>query len=204
MTRSSDPTSDAGHPDSEPAGQPPRFGTWESEPDPDRLPSAAQALGRPVKYIDHDGYDQEIIAASFGPSGELAYVACAAKDLGGGFFEVSTEFRIRDAASSEVASEIESYNPYFGCDVRFLEWFGTTAVLIYREKHKTYIAACSAGSTARYKSIADQWIVRGDRLGYWIYQEPQVRVLALPILDELAPMSEAEASSAGLCPDKFW
>jgi hypothetical protein len=204
MTPSSDPTFDDEDPEPEPAGERLSFGSWDAPPEPALLATAAQALGRPVKHVDPDGYDQELIAASFGPSGEIAYVTCASKDLGGGFFEVSTQFRVRDAASSEVASEIESYNPYFGCNVCFLEWFGTTAVLIYREKHETYIAVCSPGSTARYKAIADQWIVNRDRLGYWIYKEPQVRVLTLPTLDELAPMSEAEASGAGLCPDKFW
>lgn len=175
-----------------------------SEADLRRIAEAARLLGRPVKYIDGDGYHQEIVAASVpGPNGELAYVACAAKDVDG-FVDTSFTFRVREDSSREVASEIESYNPYFGCNVGFLEWFGSTAVLIYREKHETYISICTSPGPAQYRVIADQWVVNNDRLGYWSYKDTQVKRLALPQLVELETVPEAQALSEGLCPSKYW
>lgn len=156
-----------------------------------------------MKYIDADGYDQEIIAAAFGPSGEIAYVSCAAKEQSE-YVDVSFTFRLRDDSGREVSSQVASYNPYFGCDVFLLEWLGSTAILIYQEKHETYIAECSMESSARYVPITDYWIVNNDRLGFWDYKDTEVRTLELPALNELSSMSEAQALDAGLCPDKFW
>lgn len=204
MSDPNEPVFSGGRPNPELAGIPLRLRGSGSEPDPGRIVEAARILGRPVKYVDDDGYDQEIIAASdIGPNGELAYVACAAKELDE-YVAVSFEFRVRDASSREVASEIESYNPYFGCDVGFLEWFGSTAVLIYREKHDTYVSVCTSQGPAQYRAIAHQWVVNSDQLGYWKYKDTQVKRLSLPQLGELEPVSEAEALREGLCPSKQW
>lgn len=203
MSHSNGPLFDGGHPNPAMAGIPLRFSDSGANPDVARIEEAARALARPVKYIDAEGYDQEIVATAFGPGGEIAYVACAAKELAE-YVDVSFEFRLRDASANEVASEVASYNPYFGCDVRFLEWFGSTAVLIYREKHDTYIAACSMESSAQYKPIADYWIINGDRLGCREYKEKEVRIFELPTLEELGAISEAEAVAAGLCPARDW
>jgi hypothetical protein len=203
MSHSDDPIFNAGRPNPALAGIPLRFNSSGAEPDGARIEEAARVLGRPVKYVDANEYDQEIIAAAIGPAGAIAYVACTAKELAE-YVDVSFEFRLHVGSIDEVASEIASYNPYFGCDVRFLEWFGSTAVLIYREKHDTYIAECSMESAAQYKPISDYWIVNGDRLGFWKYRGTEVRIFALPTLEELEPISEAQAVIAGLCPAKHW
>jgi hypothetical protein len=156
MSHSDDPLFNAGRPNPALAGIPLRFASSGVEPDEARIAEAARILARPVKYVDADGYDQEIIAASIGPAGAIAYVACAAKELAG-YVDVSFEFRLYGGSADEVVSEIASYNPYFGCDVRFLEWLGSTAVLIYREKHNTYIAECSMKGSAQYKPISGYW-----------------------------------------------
>ena len=203
MSHSNDPLFNAGRPNPALAGIPLRFDSSGAAPNEARIEEAARALARPVKYIDDDEYDQEIIAATIRPDGVIAYVACAAKELDE-YVDVSFEFRLRGNSGGEMSSEIVSYNPYFGCDVRFLEWFGSTAVLIYREKHDTYIAECSVEGAAQYKPISDYWAINGDRLGFWKYKGAEVRIFALPSLEELAPMSEAQALSAGLCPSKHW
>ena len=203
MSHSNDPLFNAGRPNPALAGIPLRFDSSGAAPNEARVEEAARVLARPVKYVDANEYDQEIIAASISPDGAIAYVACAAKELAE-YMDVSFEFRLRGGSGGEVASEIASYNPYFGCDVRFLEWFGSTAVLIYREKHDTYIAECSLEGAAQYKPISDYWIINGDRLGFWKYKGAEVRIFALPTLEELAPMSEAQALTAGLCPTKRW
>jgi len=186
------------------AGIPLRFASSGSEPDARRIEGASRVLGRPVKYVDADGWEQEIIAATaFNTAGELAYVSCASKDQGN-FVAVSFEFRVRDADGREISSEIESYNPYFGCDVHFMEWRDSSAVLVYREKHDTYAAACTSEGPARYIKIADYWVVNVDVLGYWRYKDTDVRRLHLPDLVEFSSVSESEAKSLGVCPSKHW
>jgi hypothetical protein len=59
-------------------------------------------------------------------------------------------------------------------------------------------------SAAQYKPISDYWIVNDDLLGFWKYKGTEVRIVSLPTLEELAPMSEAQAAIAGLCPTKHW
>jgi len=85
-----------------------------------------------------------------------------------------------------------------------LEWFGNTAVLIYKEKHDTYIATGSIKEPARYVVIADQWVITGNEIGYWKYKERKIRRLRLPELMELEPLSETDAVAKNLCPEKFW
>ncbi len=175
-----------------------------SDPDPDRISEAARRLGRPIIYRDDDGYEHEIVSATpVGPNGELAYVECASKQLKK-FVAVNFKFVVREASGKELESDIKSYNPFFGCDVRFLEWSGNTAILIYKEKHSTYIANGTSKEPARYVAIADQWVISGSEIGYWRYKEHHVRRLQLPELAELEPLSEADAVAKNVCPEKYW
>jgi len=103
-----------------------------------------------------------------------------------------------------VTSEIETYNPYFGCDVQFMEWRDKSAVLVYREKHDTYVAASTSKGPARYVKIADYWAVNGDLLGYWRVKDTDVRRLLLPDLVECPNASEMEAKALGVCPLRHW
>lgn len=204
MSNSDAPLFSGGRPNPEMAGIPLRFGNSGSEPDAQLIEDAACALGRPVKYVDPEGYEQEIIAATaFNSAGELAYVSCASKDLGN-LVAVSFELRVRDANGGEVTSEIETYNPYFGCDVQFMEWRDKSAVLVYREKHDTYVAASTSKGPARYVKIADYWAVNGDLIGYWRFKDTEVRRLLLPDLVECPNVSEMEAKALGVCPLRHW
>lgn len=204
MSNSDDHLFSGGRPNPAMAGIPLRFTSSGSNPDVSRIEDASRMLGRPVKYVDEDGWEQEIIAATaLNSRDELAYVSCTSKDQGN-FVAVSFEFRVRDTNGHETISEIESYNPYFGCDVHFMEWRGKSAVLVYREKHATYVATCASGGPACYVKISDYWIVNGDVLGYWFHKDLEVRRLSLPDLAEYSSVSESEAKILGVFPSKYW
>ncbi len=193
-----------GRPNPDLAGIPLRFSTSGSPPDAERIAAAAALLKRPVHFVDGEGYEQEIIAASpIGTKGEVAYVASCAKQVRE-FVDISIVFVVYDSTGREATSEVKSYNPYFGCDVYFLEWFGEVAVLIYREKHDTYIAASTATEPAQYKVIGNEWKIEGQEIGHWKYEEVEVRRLLLPQLTGLEALSEVEARRVGLCPLKHW
>ena len=51
------------------------------KPDPARAELVAQKLGRPVRYVDGEGYEREITAAAVsGFTDSLAYVECRSQE----------------------------------------------------------------------------------------------------------------------------
>jgi hypothetical protein len=178
-------------------------------PEPERIGKAARLLGRPIAQVEPDGYDCEIIGAAISDFGELAYVESRAKDVGFNRYganqrhiDISIKVHLVKPSGRHESADIESYNPFFGCDVRFFEWVGRTAVLIYREKHWTF--ACRFGELwpPRFVKIEDNWVINGDVLGYIGYKEDAVRRLTFPELEALEPLPIAEAERAGLLPVK--
>jgi hypothetical protein len=194
-----------GQPNPDMAGIPIRGPVSGRDPATDRISEAARVLRCAVQFVDADGFEQEIIAASpVRNDGALAYVSTSAKDVGQGGIDVAIRFHVRDAQSREVSSTIESYNPYFGCDVRFLEWMDNSALLIYREKHRTYVAVSDSTAVPRYVQIADAWVIKDGVLGYWNYRATEVQRLKVPSLEPLDAISEVTAIASGLCPRKHW
>lgn len=178
-------------------------------PDVERIAEAARVLDRPVAFVDPDGFECEIIGAATSAWGDIAYVESRAKDVGFnryGFnqrqIDVSIRVHLLEAAGGHRSADIESYNPFFGCDVRFFEWIGPTAVLIYREKHSTIACGFGEAWPPRFVKIEDDWVIHGDVLGYVRYKEEVVRRLSFPELDVLEPIPLAEAARAGLTFDK--
>jgi hypothetical protein len=166
-------------------------------------------LGRPVAHVDPDGYECEIIGAAVSDSGEIAYVESRAKDVGydryganQGHIDITIRVHLVRQSGQHESADIGSYNPFFGCDVRFFEWVGPTAVLIYREKHWT--VACRFGDLwpPQFVKIEHAWVINGGILGYIGYKEEAVRCLSFPELEGLEPLPVAEAERAGLLPVK--
>jgi hypothetical protein len=180
-------------------------------PDPERIGAAAQLLGRPIALVDPDSYECEIIGAAISDSGDIAYVESRAKDVGFNRYganqrhiDISIRVHLVEQSGRRQSAEIESYNPFFGCDVRFFEWVGRTAVLIYREKRWTF--ACRFGDLwpPRFVKIEDDWVINGGSLGYIGYKEEVVHRLSFPELEGLESLSAAEAERVGLLPTRRW
>ena len=176
-------------------------------PDAVKLEEAARLLGRPVFLVGADGYECEMIGAAVSASGDVAFVESRAKDVGYNRYganqrqiDISIQVHLVEKSGQHRGADIESYNPFFGCDVRFFEWIDRTAILIYREKHWTF--ACRFGDVwpPRFVKIEDRWVINGNVLGYAGYKEKTVRRLSFPELDALEAISVSEASRAGLLP----
>jgi hypothetical protein len=176
-------------------------------PDPERIADVARLLGRPVSLVDADGYECELIGATAGPDGQIAFVESRAKDVGFNrhganqrHIDISIRVHLVDPTGARRSADIQSYNPFFGCDVRFFEWIGRTAVLIYREKHWTF--ACRLGDVwpPQFVKIEHDWVINGDTLWYIGYKENMVRRLRFPELDPLQPIPLAEAKQTGILP----
>jgi len=178
-------------------------------PDPKRIQEAAELMGRPVFFVDVDAYECDIIGAAKSPSGDIAYVETRAKDVGFNRYganqrhiDISIRVRLVTKSGEQKSADIESYNPFFGCHIRFFEWIDGAAVLIYREKHWTF--ACRFGDVwpPRFVKIEDDWLINGKVLAYVGYKEIVVRRLSFPELDGLEAVPVAEAARLGQLPEK--
>lgn len=176
-------------------------------PDPKRIDDVAARLGRPAFQLDDDGYECEIIGGTAHPSGSIAWVETRSKDVGYNAhgarqreIDISIRVHLLRPTGKHDSADIESYNPFFGCDIRFFEWVGETALLIYREKHWTF--ACRFGDVRppRFVKIEDRWLINGNVLASIGYKDQSVRRLSFPMLDEMSPISKNEAERLGQLP----
>ena len=183
-----------------------------SEPDPQHLEAAARILGRPVRFVDEKGYQREMFAAALNEqTGLVAHVETRSKQLSDRV-DIAIYLHVRAKDQREVVWEIISYNPYFGCNVRFMEWFGETVLMIYREKHRTYVCRIGLDFPCVYKEIGDYWVMNGSVLASRRDKdEAMVRRLSIPELSELPELSQDDAHHAGifpatasLLPERFW
>jgi uncharacterized protein (TIGR02996 family) len=164
-----------------------------TDPDPARVEAVAQALGRPVQYPDAEGYEISMhAAAASGLTGALAYLESRSQ-WQGGFHDIRYHLRLRDSAGREAAWEPETYNPFFGCRVGFLEWYGDVVLFIYREKHRTYVCRFGLNAPPKFQAIGDHWVLDGRHLGHRGYREQAISRLSVPHLDPLPPLSLEEA-----------
>ena len=159
---------------------------------------AAKALRRAVRFRDIEGYDHEIVAAALDPDwGRVAIVECTQKRVEERGVDISFYLRIRAFPNWKADIELETYNPYFGCRVRFFRWLGDSVLLVYDEKHETYACRWGAHAPARFVVIGNDFAVGESTLGFKTYGEDQIRRLELPSLTELAPVPLVAAAAGG-------
>jgi uncharacterized protein (TIGR02996 family) len=167
-----------------------------------QIEAAARLLGRPTKWTDADGYELEISGAAIsGLTGAIAYLESRSK-WRDRFHDIHYHLRLRDGAGREVAWEPETYNPFFGCDVKFLEWYGDAVIFIYREKHGTYAARFGFDAPVRFHRAEDYWVLDGNELGFVGHPQTSVSRLSVPGLEVLPPLTSEEAAGRELLPTK--
>ncbi len=120
-------------------------------PDPETIKRAASILERDPFYVDRRGYECELIAAAVqSPSNRMVYVESRAKKRWwSSMVDITIKIHYVDSNGKSASIDIESYNPFFGCDVGMIEWINDdVALLIYTEKtldirlsHRRHVAA---------------------------------------------------------------
>ncbi len=97
----------------------------------------------------------------------------------------------------------KTYNPIFGCYCLLIEWYKHHLVFIYQEKHGIYVSSLK-GTTVKYFYIHGEELEgKGGLLAYETYQNKMtgyVRLIELPLLNELEPITKEEAELRGLIP----
>jgi hypothetical protein len=131
-------------------------------PDPEHqalLAAIGRALGQEGPYLEVLGARGDSISlgtlmsppaadslrvlggAADAASGRVAWIEERSREPdGSGFVDVRIDVRVAWDGLQRSAREVPTYNPYFGCRVGFMRWYGEALVFIYREKHRMIAA----------------------------------------------------------------
>jgi hypothetical protein len=140
----------------------------------DFIRRAGELLGRPVAYTDEQGYEHEIVGASIADNGRrVAWVEGRSKELDKGVMDVTFHLRALVAGKDAIRWEVATYNPYFGCDVGYIGWWGDQVILVYREKHRTLVAAAPLAGSVNLFPIDDEWSLAENTI-YYKSREPDL------------------------------
>ncbi len=172
------------------------------EPDLDAVLSAAQALNRVPYITDRAGYDCDILAAAMHPDGsQFTYIEQRSKPEPG---RVDVTIKIHHVTNEDDnrSEDIKSYNPFFGCNVRYLRWHGDSALLVYREKSHTYAATYGRVWPPDFRPLGDRWIINGTSLAY-VNNNGKIKRLSVPELADAGSLSESKAKELNLYPDEL-
>jgi hypothetical protein len=171
------------------------------DPDLGAVVSAAHALYRDPYITDHEGYDCDILAAAMHPNGsQFTYIEQRSKPGPRGV-DVTIKIHLVTVGGNDRSEDIKSYNPFFGCNVRYLQWHADSVVLVYREKRHTYATTYGHSWPPVFRPIGDRWIINGTSLAY--ADDGNIEHLSIPELNHIATLSESQAKQALLFPDEL-
>ena len=97
----------------------------------------------------------------------------------------------------------KTYNPIFGCDCIHIEWNNEHVLFIYQEKHDLYVCSIKNSEIKTFCVEGAELERKGNTLAYETFQnrlENHVRLIELPSLKELEPITKEEAKKRELYP----
>lgn len=170
-------------------------------------------LKKEAQFVDGDGFEQEITAAFVdAPERRYAWVEYKAKE-NGNYVDVKFTLFAAIGDCPVLEWEIETYNPYFGCQVELLHWAAQHLNLIYHEKHYTYACTFTMPSASGdlpfitkpdfRRKVSDEWLIKDGVLFYRSDEIDRVERLALPDLSPLESWTAEQARAAGELPDGY-
>jgi hypothetical protein len=150
----------------------------------------AEQLGRPVVYTDSEGYEREIVGAAAADGGrKMAWVEGRSKSIGN-VMDVEFILHAKTSAADLPSWTVETYNPYFGCQVGYMGWSGEQVVLLYVEKHKTLLAVLGPSASPRLCPIGAEWWLAGDVVYFPSESEEElVEGVRIPDLTRMTPLA---------------
>lgn len=108
-------------------------------------------------FVDDEDYEWTIQALAIDEQEKrLAWVEWRFKQGRGEREYHNYYLKARQSTGEYRRWEIETYNPYFGCDVKLLEWIENAVLLIYEDKHDTYVARLDKDGIERIE-ISPDW-----------------------------------------------
>ncbi len=159
--------------------------------------SVCARLGR-ARDVVKDGQVSTVVAGVI--DGErVAWVEQRWRDAG---YEDIDGYELYVDGAGSRAWEIDTYNPWFGCTVHLMRWYGDDLVVIYSEKHHTIVCVLDRDGAPRMRVVNWRWQVVGDLVLYASEARGLVERIHLPDLAVGAPLPADEAAidlTAGTC-----
>jgi len=154
--------------------------TWEA------ASSFLDRLGRDRVVEGEDGYTSTITAAAAAADADgatLAWVDSREKEVRPEYWDVSHTLHVSNADGHGTRWELPTYNPYFGCEVGFLGWYGDAIAIVYREKHHMLLAVFDTSTEkGRLLPLNDDWCEEGDVVYSLSKDRNLIEVCSLPDL----------------------
>jgi hypothetical protein len=174
-------------------------------PDPAQLEHAVEILNRTALFVDAQGYECDMFAAAVHPRTQrVVYLESRAKEQGK-WVDIAIKIHLYDPLHGDKSVDIESYNPFFGCDVLLLEWIDdSVALLVYREKHWTFVYRIGDRWPPPFVKIEDRWQIKDGVLSYVAYKAETVQRLSVPSLQPLPVLTLSEAEHSGQLPPPLY
>lgn len=178
------------------------FPEWDevSEEQEAEIAAVCARLGRSREWAAEDGYTHAIVGGAV--AGErVAWVEKVEEDDGGW---VDVDYFLHMRSGEKVREwKVDTYNPYFGCDVGHLRWWDGAVVLVYREKHRTIACRLGPDGSPQLRAIGHGWTVLNEVLICDSRARGLVERIELPALRPMAPLPAALAERSmvmGSCP----
>ena len=157
------------------------------------IAEACARLGCPNAWIADDAAEHEIVAGAV--DGErLAWVERRALIPDSGWEDIEYTLCMRLGAGPVREWIVDTYNPYFGCTVGYMRWWGDSVVMIYREKHATIVCRVDPDGSPQLRPIEDWWRVAADQVLFASKARGLVERVHLPDLELRGPLPLAAAA----------
>ena len=172
----------------------PLFPDWGDQMETQVQPvhDACALLGIPENWTDSDGYEHEIEGAALtNENRKIAWIESRRKMLDG-FEDVTYRLKARVGGEQFLDWEVDTYNPFFGCDVGYMHWWGDRIVVVYREKHHMMLCSIDVSAEPLLLALSDDWRVVDDVVYYESEERGLVEALSLPEIVRCPPCSEVQ------------
>lgn len=118
-------------------------------------------------------------------TGRVAWIEEGTQAPQQGYLPVELTINVAGGESPAWRTGLYTYNPYFGCDVHLIRFFGDVLVIVYTDKHGPLVARAvpAAGERSTIR-IGDDFAFKDDVLAHTDEYEDVVHHLSLP---EMAP-----------------
>lgn len=179
------------------------FPEWEEvgEEQAAAIAAVCARLGMEREWLTEDDYIHAIVGGAL--EGErVAWVEKVEKD-DGGWVDVDYFLRMRVGATQVREWTVDTYNPYFGCEVGHLRWWDDSVVIVYREKHRTIVCRLGPEGAPQLRAVGYAWTVLNEVLLCESRASGLVERIHLPALRPMTPLPAALADRSmamGACP----
>ncbi|HEX8702019.1 MAG TPA: hypothetical protein VF815_24530 [Myxococcaceae bacterium] len=163
------------------------------------LAAIGRALWRDTPYEEGDGPFEDlparrrrtVLGGAVEPrSGRVAWVEQLVDDPQGEYVPVRFDIHVAGGGSSHTYVQAPTYNPYFGCTVTHVGWWGESLVVLYEEKHLALVARMNPpyDGTLDLVRLGEPYALEGDTVYFASRHSGLLEGVLLPSLASALPL----------------